>query len=155
MNSKDKVTQFWDAYLQLHPEVTGSYEAWAFGDSPQMADELLDLVIRGIKTGTASSYEIYKANNELLPEVGGHSILLDGHGDPQAVIVTTKVHITSFDEVGADFAYTEGEGDRTLQSWRKDHENFFSRESLTFLKKPFDPKMKVVCENFRVVYTRA
>lgn len=155
MNSKDKVRQFWDAYLQLHPDVAGSYEAWAFGDSPQMADELLDLVIRGIKTGTASNYEIYKTNNELLPEVGGHSVLLDGDGDPQAIIVTTEVQITPFDEVGADFAYTEGEGDRTLQSWRHDHENFFSRESLTFLKKSFDPKMKVVCENFRVVYTRA
>lgn len=101
-----------------------------------MAEELLDLVIRRIKTGTASNYEIYAVCDETLPEIGRHSILLDGRGNPQAVIVTTDVQITPFDEVGADFAYSEGEDDRTLESWRHEYEKFFSRESLAFLKKP-------------------
>lgn len=156
MSNETKIKLFWEEYTQLHPQAADNYEAWAFGDSPQMADELLDLVIRGIKTGTASNYEIYAVCDETLPEeIGRHSILLDGHGNPQAVIVTTDVQITPFDEVGADFAYSEGEDDRTLESWRHEHEIFFSRESLTFLKKPFDPKMKVVCENFRLVYSKS
>jgi uncharacterized protein YhfF len=155
MSNETKITLFWEEYTQLYPQAAANYETWAFGDSPQMADELLDLVIQGIKTGTASNYEIYAISDETLPEIGRHSILLDGHGNPQAVIVTTDVQITPFDEVGADFAYSEGEDDRTLESWRHKHEKFFSRESLAFLKKPFDPKMKVVCENFRLVFTKS
>jgi uncharacterized protein YhfF len=155
MSNETKITLFWEEYTQLYPQAAANYEAWAFGDSPQMADELLYLVIQGIKTGTASNYEIYAISDETLPEIGRHSILLDGHGNPQAVIVTTDVQITPFDEVGADFAYSEGEDDRTLESWRHEHEKFFSRESLAFLKKPFDPKMKVVCENFRLVFTKS
>ncbi|WP_339316834.1 ASCH domain-containing protein [Paenibacillus sp. FSL R10-2734] len=155
MCNKEKIKLFWEDYTQLHPQVADNYEAWAFGDNPQMADELLDLVIRGIKTGTASNYEVYEVSEETLPEIGRHSILLDGHGNPQAVIVTTNVQITPFDEVSADFAYTEGEDDRTLESWRHEHEKFFTRESLAFLKKPFKPKMKVVCENFKLEYTKS
>lgn len=157
MSNEEKIKVIWEEYTQLHPEATDNYEAWAFGDSPQMANELLNLVIRGIKTGTASNYEIYETETcgETLPYIGRHSILLDGYGEPQAIIVTTNVQITPFDEVGADFAYSEGEGDRSLGSWRHEHEQFFTRESLEFLNKPFDPKMKVVCENFRVVYTKA
>jgi uncharacterized protein YhfF len=155
MSNETKIKLFWKEYTQLHTQSTNNYEAWAFGDSPQMADELLDLVIQGIKTGTASNYEVYATSDETLPEIGRHSILLDGQGNPQAVIVTTDVQIIPFDEVGADFAYTEGEDDRTLESWRHEHENFFTRESLMLLNKPFDPKMKVVCENFRLVYKKS
>lgn len=155
MSNEAEIKLFWEEFSQFHPQATENYEAWSFGDSPQMADELLDLVIRGIKTGTASNHEIYETCDETLPEIGRHSVLLDGRGNPQAVIVTTEVQITPFDEVGADFAYSEGEDDRTLESWRHEHENFFTRESLEFLKKPFDPKMKVVCENFRLVYSKS
>ncbi|OMD89929.1 RNA-binding protein [Paenibacillus odorifer] len=154
MSNKEKIKLLWKEYTQLHPQKADKYDAWAFGDSPQMADKLLDLVIRGIKTGTASNYDIFETCDETFPQVGGHSIVLDGSGDPQAIIITTEVQIIPFDEVSAEFAYTEGEGDRTLKSWRHDHEQFFTRESLKFSNKPFDPKMKVVCENFKVVYTK-
>lgn len=153
MSNETKIKAFWDEYLHLHPGAAESYEAWSFGDSPRLADELLDLVIRGIKTGTTSNYELYETSGEAIPQVGGHSIVLDGTGAPQVIIITTHLQIIPFDEVGADFAYTEGEGDRTLESWRRAHELFFSRESLKFLNKPFHPKMSVLCENFRVVYT--
>lgn len=153
MSNEDKIKAFWQEYLVLHPEAPDTYETWAFGDSPQMADKLLDLVIRGIKTGTASNYELYETSGETLPHIGGHSIVLDGNGEPQAVIITTNLDVQPFDEVGADFAYTEGEDDRTLASWRHEHELFFTRESLKFLNKPFNPKMKVLCENFKVVYS--
>lgn len=155
MSNEEQIKAFWEEYLRIHPGAEKSYEAWAFGDSPRLADELLDLVIRGIKTGTASNYELYETSGEAIPHIGGHSIVLDGNGKPQAVIITTHLRITPFDEVEADFAYTEGEGDRSLASWRHAHELFFTRESLKFLNKPFNPKMSVLCENFRVVYIQS
>lgn len=59
--------------------------------------------------------------------------------------------ICPFGEVDAQFAYDEGEGDRTLESWRREHWNYFWR---TLPKIGFQPtsEMLLVCERFRVVY---
>lgn len=150
MRNQEQIQSLWEAYLRLNPGQAGSgYEAWAFGDSPEMADELLALVLRGIKTGTSSSYAQYELEGEEPPQVGDHSILLDGQGQPKAIIVTTKAEIRPFQEVSADFAYTEGEGDRSLAYWRAGHQAFFSREGNS---QGFDPAMLVLCENFKLVY---
>ena len=45
--------------------LTGPYEAWAFGEA---ADELADLVLRGIKTATCSAYDLYEAEGEPLSD---------------------------------------------------------------------------------------
>jgi uncharacterized protein YhfF len=151
MNNTEQIEQFWKEYLRLHPGAGDHYEAWAFGDSPEMADELLDLVLREIKTGTSSNYALYELDGETPPRVGNYSILLNGEGQPKAVIVITKVDILPFSEVGSEFAYTEGEGDRTLDYWRTVHEDFFSREGNS-RNIAFDHGMIVLCENFKVVY---
>ena len=54
-------------------------------------------------------------------------------------------------DLTAEHAFQEGEGDRTLASWRAVHEAFFTgemeRAGLTFTK-----EMPVVCEEFEVAY---
>lgn len=150
MHNQEQIKQFWDEYLSLNPEAeTNGYEAWAFGDSTEMADELLELVLRGTKTGTSSSYEQYELEGEHPPRAGDHSIVLDGQGQPKAIIVITTVEIYPFQEVSAEFAYTEGEGDRSLAYWRAVHQDFFSREGNA---QGFDPGMLVLCENFKLVH---
>lgn len=59
--------------------------------------------------------------------------------------------ICSFNEVDAQFAYEEGENDRSLESWRKEHWQYFSRVLPKIGKKP-TPEMLLVCERFRIVY---
>ena len=44
--------------------------AWSFGATPEQADELLDLVLDGTKTATASALWDYDADDEPLPEAG-------------------------------------------------------------------------------------
>jgi uncharacterized protein YhfF len=122
--------------------------AWAFGDSPAEADELLRLVLDGTKTATASALWDYEAEGEGLPEVGSLSILLDGRGHPRALITTTDVEVVPFDEVDDEHAHLEGEGDRTLDHWRAAHERFFRTTS----SRGFEPDMPVVLERFQVVY---
>ena len=114
-----------------------------------MADELGALVAQGVKTATTSALAAYEPN-EPPPRVGGLSIVLDGNGKPLCVIETTEVRVLLFREVGADFAYDEGEGDRSLIYWRAAHERFFSQT----LPRPFDEAMRVVCERFRVVWPK-
>lgn len=92
-------------------------EAWAFGAEPAQADELLALVLAGIKSATASSLWAYEAEGEPLPTAGDLSILLDGRGEPRAVIRSTDVHVVPFRGVDAEHAHAEGEGDRSLAHW--------------------------------------
>ena len=58
------------------------FECFAFGDNPEMADELLALVLSGKKTATVSVV----LENEQVPSVGDLSLVLDGHGNPACVI---------------------------------------------------------------------
>ena len=88
--------------------------SFAFGDGPKLADELLDLVIKGVKTATCSAED---EPNTSTP--GERWIVLDGRGEPACVIETIEVAYRRFPEVDAAFAYEEGEGDRSLDYWRQ------------------------------------
>jgi len=59
----------------------------------------------------------------------------------------------AFNEVGDDHAYLEGEGDRSLRYWQEVHWDFFSEECKEIAKDPHE-KMPVLCERFKIVYTK-
>ena len=127
--------------------LTGRYEAWSFGDD---ADRLAELVKKGIKTATCSALVFYKAEDEELPQAGEYSIILDSAENAVCIIRTTDVYITTFDAVSKEHAYKEGEGDRSLEYWRKVHKKFFDEELKT-INQQFDEKLELVCEEFEVV----
>ena len=56
------------------------YEAWSFGNTKEMADELAVLINCKIKTATTSVYELYEA--------GEHNIILNGLGEPVCITQT-------------------------------------------------------------------
>jgi len=118
---------------------------FAFGDSPELADELLSLVLSGTKTATCGALRDYTPGGEALPQVGRQDIVLDGSGRPAAVIETVEVTVRRFEDVDAEFAFEEGEDDRSLTSWRREHEKYFRRNG------GFSPDMELVCERFRLV----
>ncbi|MDH3942590.1 MAG: ASCH domain-containing protein [Anaerolineae bacterium] len=152
--TKDPLIQsYWQAFLASDspPPPGASYLAWAFGDSPEMADELLALVQAGTKTATASLHWVYEVENEALPQVGEYNIILDGAGRPGCITQTVEVRILPFDQVPADFGRDEGEGDLSLTFWRRVHWDFFTRECASIGRQPAED-MPVVCERFRLVY---
>lgn len=59
--------------------------------------------------------------------------------------------VVPFSEVTAEHAYKEGEGDKSLDYWREVHEKFFA-ECLNEVGLKFTSDMKVVCEEFSVVF---
>jgi len=140
--------EMWERFVKEKNIEDAEYDAWAFGDD---ADKLADLVRCGIKTGTSSAYPLYEVENEPLPEASGYSVILDSKDEAVCIIENTKVYVVPFGEVSSDHAFKEGEGDRSLTYWRKVHEAFFTacmeEAGLTF-----DESMKVVCEEFWVVY---
>lgn len=119
---------------------------WSFGDTPEMADELGALVIEGKKTATSSLLEAFTQDNEPLPKVGAVSYVKDSRGNPLCIVEIVKVEIKPFKDVDAGFAFHEGEGDRSLEYWRKAHIEYFSKYC------DFNQDMDVVCETFRVLH---
>ncbi|NLT31010.1 MAG: ASCH domain-containing protein [Propionibacterium sp.] len=125
--------------------------AWSFGATPEQADELLELVLAGTKTATASLLSDY-CEEDPVPEVGTMGIVLDGAGRPRALVATTSVRVVPFADVPAEHAHAEGEGDRSLEYWRRVHREFFSTHSLGGAEVPDDAP--VVLEEIRVLYPK-
>lgn len=124
--------------------------AWSFGVDAREADGLLELVLAGRKTGTASAAELYEVEGMEVPVPGDLSIILDGTGRPRALIVTTEVATVPFRDVDADHAAAEGEGDLSLTHWREVHERFLT-DGLAQVGREFSPDTAVVVERFRLL----
>ncbi|MEO5610529.1 MAG: ASCH domain-containing protein [Ornithinibacter sp.] len=135
-------------YTGENPVRTLRPPAWSFGATPEQADELLGLVLVGAKTATASAHTDYVKEGEDLPVPGMLGIVLDGAGHPRALVVTTDARVVPFDEVDADHARDEGEGDGSLGHWRSVHERFFTEHA----DGGFLPDMPVVLERFSVLH---
>jgi hypothetical protein len=75
-----------------------------FGDSPEMATELADLVMAGIKRATASLARDYGESREPMPQPGDFVIMLDGVGRPRFIWQTTEVTLKPLSEVDEAFA---------------------------------------------------
>ena len=149
------IEQYWKSFLSTLPPDSPyhgkTYVAEWFGDNPELADELGQLVLSGIKTGTCSAVWEWEAEGNPIPEVGLISITLNGQGEPICILETTEITLRRFNEVDEEFARSEGEGDLTLRYWRKAHTNFFSRV-LPKVGREFSEDMPLVCERFQVIY---
>ena len=138
--------EMWQAFPDKKADDT--YLAWQYGCAQ---DKLAQLTLQGTKTATASSYPVYKAENEPVPAVGDYSIILDSQNQAVCIIQTTQIDIVPFYQVDEEQAYLEGEGDRTLTYWREVHRTFFESE----MHQKFTEDMLVVCERFKIVYPKS
>ncbi|KAK9414867.1 putative PUA-like protein [Seiridium unicorne] len=77
------------------------------GDNAKATNELLQLVIEGKKTATTS----WPIPDPLYWNVGDYSVILDGSGEPQAVMRTISFVKCKFKDVAEAFALAEAEGD--------------------------------------------
>lgn len=88
---------------------------------------------------------------EDVPKIGDLSIITDFDGVAKCIIENKNVTVKTFSDVTKEFAFREGEGDKSLNYWRKVHIEFFTRE-LKEVNKEFTEDMKVVCEEFEVIF---
>ncbi|KAF1296804.1 RNA-binding protein [Enterococcus sp. JM4C] len=148
---KNLTSQMYWANFAQENKLSDSYQAWSFGNTAEMADELVELVLRGEKTATTSAYPSYQVEGEEIPKVGEYSVVLDGAGQPKAIIRTTKIELIPYNQISEEYAFLEGEGDKSLAYWQAAHETFF-RETLEEAGLIFTQEMLCVCEYFECVY---
>lgn len=130
------------------------YEAYHFDDNEADADALANLVLKEEKRATAGLLWSFEAAKKPLPREGVFSVVTNWRSEPLCVIETTEVSVIPFEEVGDCFAAREGEGDKSLEYWRKVHWSYFERECRRIGKSP-SLRMPVVCEEFSLVYSPA
>jgi len=150
------IAGFWARFKVTRPAVDDArfYEAFYFGDHEELADSLASLVLAGRKRATAALLWAFEVEGKPLPRPGDLSVVTTWSGQPLCVIETLAVDVVPFDDVTAEFATTEGEGDGSLAYWRRAHTEFFARECVRICRVP-DGSMPVVCERFVVVYAPA
>jgi uncharacterized protein YhfF len=116
-----------------------------------MAGELGLLVRGGGKTATAGLAAAWEEYLGGLPGDRQTYVVLDWMGQPLAVIRNTEVIVVPFDQVSADFARAEGEGDLSLRWWRGAHWDFFEGECAS-LGIEANEQMQVVCQRFELLW---
>jgi uncharacterized protein YhfF len=120
---------FWQAFRQYAGLDHDQHVVGSFGDSPEMATELVDLVVAGIKRATASLARDYGEGRESIPRPGDFVMMLDVKGRPRFTWRTTEVTIKPLSQVDDAFAWDEGEGDRTRNWWLAAHRRYFGRQA--------------------------
>ena len=145
-----KIANYWEEFIKENLDYKNTdYTAWQFGADP---NTLAQLVIDGTKTLTCSSLREYQVENEPLPEVGDVSIILDESDEPKCIIENIKVYTIKYSDVDEEIAFKEGEGNRTLEYWRKAHLEFFEWVYKE-IGHEFNEDEEIVVEEFKMIYS--
>jgi uncharacterized protein YhfF len=128
----------------------GPVHADGYGDSPELSESLLELIRIGRKRAGTGLLWAYEHDGEHIAKAGDIEIVIDHLHQPVAVTRIVTSEVVPFNGVTAEYAAIEGEGDGSLEYWRKAHWAFFSRECKRIGRAPRE-SMPVVCSVFEVL----
>jgi len=145
----------WGDYLDTHLEdvFVDTPKVIHFCDNEDDANTCAKLVISDKKKATSHSLLGLQYRNEKLPKIGDFTIVTDWAGKAQCIIKTTEVKLKPFFSIDAEYAKIEGEGDKSLATWKKTHWEYYLRELEPFGRLPRE-SMIVVCEKFEKVFEK-
>jgi len=129
----------------------GPVHADGYGDSAELSKELLFLIRSGRKRAGTGLLWGYEHDGEHIAKAGDIEIVFDHFREPALVTRIISSEVVPYCEVTAEYAAIEGEGDGSLEYWRKAHWAFFSRECKRIGRKPTE-SMPVICNVFEVLH---
>jgi uncharacterized protein YhfF len=151
MEFSQEVLDFWEN-VKRETGIEGIFtDAYGIGDTPELKQELLNLVLEGKKRASTSLVKESELEGWPEPEVGQYNIILDGHDKPAAVVRTVNIRRCRFSDVDEEHAYWGGEDERTLDSYIREHTKYYTRRGAA-LGFEFAPNMEVTLERFELVY---
>ncbi|MGH6916354.1 MAG: ASCH domain-containing protein [Geminicoccaceae bacterium] len=128
MQRTPEIEAYWAAFRKATSLAHDHYVVALMGDSPELMNELVGLMLAGRKRATASLARDFEGA-EPLPKVGDHVVVVDGAGAPRCIWRTTEVTIKPLIEADDAFAWDEGEGDRSRAFWLDAHQRCFARQA--------------------------
>ena len=124
MNAEQK--KFWNGYLAtLKDKPKNPTIEVAIPGDERNADELIELYLEGRKMASSGLVEGFKACNAPLPKVGNYWMILNSKEEPKCIVKTLAIEFYIFSEVPEKVSLAEGEGDSSIEYWRKAHKAFF------------------------------
>jgi len=153
MQNNHSAKNMWGDYLDTHLE-------HAFAEAPRViklwdveepANTAVTLVKEGKKKASTYSLLGLQYRKEPLPKIGDFLVVTDWDDKAQCIVRITSVKLKPYFSVDADFARLEGEGNKSLEHWKKTHWDYFTRELATFERLPRE-SMIVVCQEFEKVF---
>jgi uncharacterized protein YhfF len=122
-----------------------------YGDTAELSNELTGLIKSGRKRAGTGLLWAYESDGEPIAKAGDIEIVVDHRNRPVLITRIVSSEVIAFNEVSAEYAAIEGEGDGSLEYWRKGHGNFFSRECRRIGREPMQT-MPVICNVFEVLH---
>lgn len=157
MTKSDLIIEYWENFISTLPENsvynTKRYISEKWGNSNRMASDLAALLKNGSKKAACSSVWEFEESGDEIPKPGLITIILDGNDVPQCIVETVDVIQKKFYDVDLDFILAEGEGFKTVESWRDAHWDYFGETLGKFGKNP-QKDMPLICEYFKVIYNK-
>lgn len=134
------------ASKELGSDLPAPKDVFGFGGSnPTLTDKLLQFAIDGKKTATTS----WPIPDPLYWGPGDLSVIMNGKGEPGAIMRTLSFVKCKFKDVAEDFALAEAEGD--YENYRTGHIWFYGQQENGH---EFGDESKVLCETFEVIYPK-
>ena len=142
----------WGDYLDAHLEhaFVDAPEAHHFYDNKEDADQSALLIKMGVKKAVSFSLLGLQYRNEPLPKMGVFKVITNWEGEAQCIIKTTAVRLKPFFSIDQTHCALEG-ANQTLESWKKYHWDYFTRELAPHGRVPRE-SMIVVCMEFEKVF---
>lgn len=146
---------YWERYLSglsAADRPVDAFVAASYAGGRGATDFLIDLYLKGKKTAGSSLVKGILADGEPLPEVGNYWIVLDSRSEPRLLARTTRVETHLFKDMPAEVARAEGEGDLSLEHWRRVHQRAFGPYLASWGIHDIE-EAEVVTEHFELLQT--
>lgn len=149
---REAAAALWARFRDAHPEAPAALPTVGpFGATSAHADQLLGLVLAGVKSATSTLLAEFGAEDEPLPRPGDHWIVTDAAGAPRAILRTVELRIGRFLSVDDAHAFDEGEDDRSRDSWIHEHRRYWQRRCAQ-LGLEWTDDAEILFERFTVVW---
>lgn len=153
--SSSQIDRYWQQYLASREKEFEASEkpagSFSFGSTLEDAQEIAVLVLAGIKTATGSLLWSYESEGKPLPRAGDFWVITGGADNPICIIRDTDIQIIPYDRVTIDYAIDGGEGDLTLECWRRIYWPYILSECARIDREPSE-QIPLVMERFRLEY---
>nr|WP_298995767.1 ASCH domain-containing protein [uncultured Allomuricauda sp.] len=145
----------WTDFLNSKPNLVceGEPKVIHFCDNEKDANVCSELVNKEIKRATSHSLLGLQLRKETLPKIGDLAIVTDWNGKAKTIIRTTGVKLIPYFAIREEHARMEGEGDKSLDYWKKVHWDYYTRELSEFKRLPRE-SMIVVFEQFEKLHSK-
>ena len=153
MNDQSNVEQFWSAAQATLPAggLGDDYTVRQIGVGVEMTRTILDVILAGEKTGSSPLPWLYERGADVEPMIGEFIVLVNGHGEPEAIVQTTSVEMVPFGKIELHHLDGEGPAMRDVEKWSSFHANYWAPKLEPFGLQPTD-EMPVAIQRFGLVY---